>query len=169
MTNNTTDTTDTIASQPNRRTVLSAGGLALAAVAVTTACGSTPAPAIQSPAGGGEASEGQTEGNSEVSAAATPVAAGTNVPTSSVPVGGGVILQDPAVVVTQPTAGTFEAFSAICTHAGCAVGEVTAGQIICPCHGSIYSAVDGSVIQGPAPSPLAPVKFTVSGDNITVG
>ena len=33
---------------------------------------------------------------------------------------------DVAVVVTQPEAGTYKAFSAICTHQGCLVGSVVA-------------------------------------------
>ncbi len=69
--------------------------------------------------------------------------------TADVPVGGGVILADPALVITQPTAGDFKAFSSICTHQGCAVAEVTANEIVCPCHGSKFSATDGSVLTGP--------------------
>ena len=45
-------------------------------------------------------------------------------PPATVPVGGGVILTKDEVVVTQPEAGTFKAFSAVCTHQGCLVGLV---------------------------------------------
>jgi hypothetical protein len=90
------------------------------------------------------------------------------VSTSDVPVGGGKILDNPQVVVTQPTAGTFKAFSSVCTHAGCAVSDVQQSQIICPCHGSVFSAVDGSVLNGPASTPLAPVNIAVSGSTISV-
>lgn len=89
-------------------------------------------------------------------------------PTASVPVGGGVILAEQAVVVTQPTAGEFKAFSAICTHQGCLVGPVENNEIICPCHGSKFSATDGSVLQGPATQPLAPGKASVSGGNVVL-
>jgi Rieske Fe-S protein len=41
--------------------------------------------------------------------------------------------------------------------------------IRCPCHGSIFSAVDGSVIGGPAPSALASESVAVRGDEIEVG
>jgi Rieske Fe-S protein len=71
--------------------------------------------------------------------------------------------------VTQPQAGTFKAFSATCTHAGCTVSSVADNVIHCNCHGSNYSAVDGSVQNGPAPKPLANKTVTVSGDTITVG
>jgi len=39
-------------------------------------------------------------------------------------VGGGIILPDEQVVVTQPSAGEFKAFTAVCTHAQCVVSSV---------------------------------------------
>ncbi len=99
---------------------------------------------------------------------AAPAAAGTSVPTSDVPVGGGLILTEQKVVITQPTAGTFKAFTAVCTHQGCLVATVADGNISCPCHGSTYSISDGSVTRGPATSPLAPVPTTSLGATITV-
>lgn len=89
--------------------------------------------------------------------------------TSDVPVGGGAIFKDQEIVVTQPTAGDFLAFSAICTHQGCVVEEVADGTINCGCHGSKYSIEDGSVVGGPAPEPLPEEKVTVEGDQITLG
>jgi Rieske Fe-S protein len=80
-----------------------------------------------------------------------------------------VVLGERGVVVTQPSAGQFKAFSAICTHQGCTVAEVRAGTINCPCHGSRFSAVDGSVVNGPAARPLRPVAVTVAGTDITFG
>ncbi len=93
---------------------------------------------------------------------------GATVATADVPVGGGKILPDQKVVVTQPSKGRFEAFSAICTHAGCLVGDISGGQIVCPCHGSRFSITDGSVISGPAPAPLPAKKVKVSGGEISV-
>ena len=77
-------------------------------------------------------------------------------------------MTDKKVVVTQPTAGTFKAFTAVCTHLGCTVSSVAAGTINCLCHGSIYSILDGSVKGGPALKPLAAIPVTVSGTTITV-
>jgi Rieske Fe-S protein len=91
---------------------------------------------------------------------------GVLVKASEVPVGGGKIVDQ--VVVTQPEKGTFKCFSAICTHAGCAVNEITDGKIKCPCHGSAYKVADGSVSNGPATQPLPAVAITVTGDNITL-
>ncbi|WP_194925472.1 Rieske (2Fe-2S) protein [Catenulispora pinisilvae] len=87
--------------------------------------------------------------------------------TSSVPVGGGTILAAQKIVLTQPTAGTYKAFTAVCTHMGCIVGTVQNGLIVCPCHGSEYHIADGSVANGPAPSPLAAVPITVANGQIT--
>ena len=89
--------------------------------------------------------------------------------TSEIPVGGGKIFKDQKIVVTQPKKDEFKAFSAICTHQGCTVGTVANGTIDCPCHGSKFSVKDGSVVNGPAPSPLPPVAITVQGTAIIKG
>lgn len=87
--------------------------------------------------------------------------------TSDIPLEGGkVVANDGGTVITQPSAGTYNAFTAICTHQGCTVASVADNQITCPCHGSIFSAKDGSVIQGPANAPLAAKPVVVSGDQI---
>jgi Rieske Fe-S protein len=86
--------------------------------------------------------------------------------TSDVPVGSGVIVDE--IVVTQPTAGVFKGFSAICTHAGCTVNKVADGTIDCPCHGSKFN-LDGSVANGPAQKPLEAKTVTVQGDEIILG
>ena len=147
----------------SRRTVLACAGAACAAVLAGCSrynsnnggiAGSQPAPASSSaavPAGSGSA------------AAAGPAALAT---TSDIPVGGGKILTDKKIVITQPQSGAFHAFSAVCTHAGCIVGSVTGGTINCPCHGSRFSVTNGSVVTGPAASPLPPVNIKVQGSSI---
>lgn len=91
----------------------------------------------------------------------TPIAA-----TTDIPVGSGVIVDD--VVVTQPTPGVFRAFSAVCTHAGCALADVSDGTINCPCHGSKFN-LDGTVANGPAARPLEGRSITINGEVITAG
>lgn len=93
-------------------------------------------------------------------------ATGGLVAAADVPVGGGVVLQDEELVVTQPKAGEFKAFSAICTHQSCLVTSVSDNTIHCPCHGSSFSAEDGSVQGGPAGSPLAETAVKLSGDAV---
>lgn len=93
-------------------------------------------------------------------------AAGGLVAVADVPVGGGVVLKDDELVVTQPADGEFKAFKAICTHQGCLVSSVSDNSIICSCHGSSFSAEDGSVLGGPAAIPLSEVAVEVSGDQV---
>jgi Rieske Fe-S protein len=97
---------------------------------------------------------------------ASPPAAGKELATTAeVPVGGGLILGEAKVVITQPTEGDFKAFTAVCTHQGCSVAEVKE-TINCTCHGSKFSVEDGSVQDGPATSSLEEVPITVEGDSI---
>jgi Rieske Fe-S protein len=82
-------------------------------------------------------------------------------PLAKIPVGGGLILTKPAVVLTRADDDTVHAFSAICTHQGCTVDKVSGGTIFCPCHGSTFNADTGAVTGGPAPRPLPAVPVAV--------
>lgn len=101
------------------------------------------------PGGGGGASSGPT-----------------TIKASDVPVGSGRIVG--TYVVTQATAGKFAAFSYLCTHQGFPVQEVTTAAIVCGHHGSTFALADGSVITGPATTPLTRATVTVSGDTLTI-
>ncbi|MET8686264.1 Rieske (2Fe-2S) protein [Streptomyces sp. NPDC004732] len=146
-----------------RRAVLAVGAVALAAGCTKYGDeGAEPQPP-ESPA-----SDGSTPASKEPAGDEEP--AGPELAkTSEVPVGGGKVVKDKKVVVTQPESGTFKAFSAVCTHSGCIVAEVADGTINCPCHGSKYRVADASVADGPAPRPLPPEKITVTGNSITLG
>ncbi|MFJ3882096.1 Rieske (2Fe-2S) protein [Streptomyces sp. NPDC090077] len=139
-----------------RRTVLAAGAAVLAG-GTLAACGSdTEKPAT----GTGTASTPQTgtsPGASAPGAVAEPL-----VKSSAVPVGGGTVIKEQKVVVTQPTAGSFRCFTAVCPHQGCLVDKVENGTIDCPCHGSKFKVADGAVVKGPAVKPLAEKKIAVS-------
>jgi Rieske Fe-S protein len=135
-----------------RQHVIRGAGVVLTAGALT-ACGS-----------GENKSAASGESSSSESA---PAQAGTGAiaKTADVPVGSGVIVDD--VVVTQPAAGDFKAFSSTCTHKGCAVNKVADGTIDCPCHGSKFN-LDGTVAKGPATKPLEAKAITVQGDSIVL-
>ncbi len=141
-----------------RRTVLTA---AATTAAVLTAAGC-------SAYGGGDNDPPPTEDPADQPAPSDPSAPqpAPLAATSDIPVGGGKVFQDEKIVVTQPEAGSFKAFSATCTHAGCSVADVTGGTINCPCHGSKYRVADASVAGGPAPSPLPPRAITVENGSI---
>ena len=100
------------------------------------------------------------------SAVAAPDAGTVLTTTADVPVGGGVILAEEGLVVTQPEEGTFKAFSSKCTHQGCQVTKVSS-TIDCPCHNSKFSIADGSPESGPASSPLPETAVKLDGDNVT--
>ncbi|MFT4287629.1 Rieske (2Fe-2S) protein [Nocardioides sp.] len=89
--------------------------------------------------------------------------------TDDIEVGGGTIFADEDVVVTQPEAGTFKAFSATCTHKQCTVSKVEDQQIVCTCHYSKFSIEDGSVESGPASTSLPEESITVANGQIYLG
>ncbi|MDH6578244.1 Rieske (2Fe-2S) protein [Kitasatospora sp. MAP5-34] len=119
-------------------------------------------------AGGTVAVSGCSSSASSSSSSAQPAGPVDVGPAADVPVGGGKVYRDQKIVVTQPTAGQYKAFSAKCTHAGCIVDQVQQAQIQCPCHGSRFAITDGSVQDGPAPSPLPEYKVAVQNGNLQV-
>jgi Rieske Fe-S protein len=82
-------------------------------------------------------------------------------PVDKVPQGGGLVLSDPAIVLTRTASGDLHAFSAVCTHQGCNVDRVADGKIDCPCHGSQFDADTGKAVTGPASSPLTAIPVVV--------
>ncbi|MER6290181.1 Rieske (2Fe-2S) protein [Streptomyces sviceus] len=148
-----------VTGQPGRRTIVAAVGAAGLAVTLT-ACGSDD---------GSSDSSSKTQAGANASSSASSGSGGTALAkTSDIPEGGGKIFKDQGVVVTQPTAGTYKAFSDKCTHQGCAVAAIANGVIVCPCHKSEFSLADGSVKKGPATEALPAQQITVSGDSITL-
>ena len=72
-------------------------------------------------------------------------------------------------VVTQPSAGEFKAFSAVCTHMGCTVTKIVDGKIDCPCHQSQFDITTGTpTSSSQAKSPLPGKTATVSGDSVYI-
>jgi Rieske Fe-S protein len=149
---------------PDRRSVVVAAVLGTAGLAALAACGD-------------DASTASTSVTPTSEDDATPSAAGSTgasaaslVTLDQVPVGGSVVVQGPSgkVAVAQPSAGKVVAFSAICTHQACPV-QAAGKRLECPCHGSVFDAFTGQVVQGPAQAPLGKVDVKVSGQDVVAG
>jgi cytochrome b6-f complex iron-sulfur subunit len=131
-------------SLPTRREFVSTAASALAASALA-ACGM--------PAGPDAAITGPSTVKVPL------MAVGQTVGVDNVGVGG------QGIAVTRLTTTSVVAVSRQCTHQGCtlALPGSSGGQLFCPCHGSLFT-VQGSVVQGPATTPLR--TFTASIDTV---
>jgi len=131
--------------------------------------------AVVAACGGGDGGAGPDGGSADAGAPPAgggPTQAGGGggalATTAEIPVGGGKIFPGQNAIITQPTAGTFKAFEATCTHMQCTLAAVADGTIMCGCHGSRFSAADGSVTSGPATRPLPERKITIDGESISL-
>lgn len=163
----------------DRRTVLRCAAMAAlvgASAPILAACGgsddaagggTTPSASGSSSAPSASSSASSSAPSSSAPSSSAPASGGSVLgPVSDVPVGGGKVFTDAKVVVTQPTAGQYKGFSAVCTHQGNPIGSVENGQIICPFHQSHFSITDGSPVSGPAQTALPAVNVKVEGSNI---
>lgn len=152
-----------------RRTVLVTGG-ALGAAAALAACGgSSDGTDSSASSSAPEPTSGAPETSAAPESSSAAPAGEVLGPVDQVAVGSGVVYDGPKVVVTQPAQGDVRGFTAVCPHQGCLVSEVTNNEILCPCHGSLFSAEDGAVLVGPATTGLAPVDVSVVDDQVILG
>ena len=71
-----------------------------------------------------------------------------------------------AAVLVHLQSGDFVAYSAVCTHQQCEVAYKN-GQLVCPCHGSVFDAENGAeVVNGPAQLPLPEIPVKVRGGEV---
>lgn len=157
----------------SRRGVL-AGSAAAAATVVLAACSTSDSTSGAASSPAADPSPSQADSSS---AAAEPSASPSDGSTGEVlagtddfPVGGGAVVQtgQGPVVVTHPTDTEYLAFTAICPHSGCTVGEVLENTIVCNCHGSTFDGSNGDRLGGPAPTGLDPVDIQVSDGEISL-
>jgi Rieske Fe-S protein len=131
----------------SRRVALTLGGATASAVALV-ACASPGTPPAST---------------AEAAVPTEPTRAGT---LTDLPVGGTAAAEVAGVPVllSRPSEGEVKAFSAVCTHQGCAV----AADFGCPCHGSMFDPATGEPTQGPAAKPLPEYTVTLDGDTILI-
>jgi thiosulfate dehydrogenase [quinone] large subunit len=167
---------------PERRLVLKAGILGIAALAMAglagtvgasvfgrpkSGVGATSDPSASTPpVGAGQASPdtiGAIGADSSPGAATGPVVARM----SQLASGRAVTFDDPISgdpgVLIKLRDGTIVAFDTVCTHAGCTVEyDHRSGYLICPCHGAAFDpAHQAQVIGGPTDQPLATIPIHV--------
>ena len=137
----------------SRRGVI-ASAVGVSAVAALSACST-------------EVSELTSTPSPEAPATTSPVAVAK---TSDIPIGSGkkFDVEGVPILITQPRAGEFRGFSAVCTHAGFVMTNMANSEIKCDNHGAVYSADDGSVLSGPAALALGKVTVTIEGDDVLV-
>lgn len=90
---------------------------------------------------------------------------------SDLPLNGGKIIRYgryPALVIN--TNEGLRAYSAVCTHFACIVKwDAEKGQIACPCHAGYFDPLDGQVLAGPPPTPLASLPVEVKDGQVYLG
>ena len=170
MTSPTTERSSTTTGHITRRRALSGAATVGLSLPLLSACGdesSAPSASSTPEASDPTATESETATESPTSSESEDATPDSLTPTADIPVGSGVIFADSRVVVTQPEAGDFKCFSAVCTHTGCILAGVTS-TIVCQCHGSSFDLATGEVLGGPAGAPLPSVDFTIEDDQVVL-
>ncbi len=88
-----------------------------------------------------------------------------------IPVGGFKIFTYPTdvqpCILLRTAPDTYVAYSRLCTHNSCPVFYKPEENVLfCPCHGGVFSASDGSVLQAPPPRPLPRITIEWRGSNL---
>jgi len=155
----------------SRRTLLAVGVVTAGAagVAALAGCSASSKAAATSGATTAGPSGGSNSSTAGAGSGASPSVASL-AKVADIPVGNAIsaTLDGQPILISQPAAGTIVAFTAICTHMGCTVLP-DGKDFQCPCHGSIYNAATGAVIQGPAPAALAKIPTHVVDGEVMSG
>lgn len=88
------------------------------------------------------------------------------LPTTDVPVGSAVIVED--IIIAQPVAGEYKAYSTVCPHQGYPINLVEGELVKCNRHNSTFSIKDGAVVSGPARDSLEVLTSSVANETVTV-
>lgn len=70
-------------------------------------------------------------------------------------------------LVARTSQDAFSALTAVCTHEGCTITNVSGTTFICPCHGSQYST-SGAVLKSPATRSLTTFATQFANGTLTI-
>ena len=90
--------------------------------------------------------------------------------TTDIPLRGvkGYTLNGNYIIITQPSAGVFKAFSGTCTHKGARLSTMRGTNVVCNSHGATFDSTTGRVTGGPASRALTTYTTSVSGGFVYV-
>ena len=92
--------------------------------------------------------------------------------TNEVPPGGMKLVEigDDRILLAN-VGGQYHAVAEVCTHAFAPLteGELTANEVECPLHGSVFDVTTGDVLSPPAGEGLTRYTVRVDGEDILVG
>ncbi len=134
--------------------------------AVLPGCSSGGSPTSPSVSSGGNGSALPTVTGAVSGRAVTvPLAAGSALAA----VGGTALVQSSIgnFLVARISEQAFSALTAVCTHEGCTVSNVSGTTFICPCHGSRFST-SGAVLQSPATRALTVFATAFASETLTI-
>lgn len=133
---------------PSRRTVLRGAALTPVAGTVLAACG---------------------PGDDEGALPAEPTASVELGAPDEVTGGSPKLYREQHVVVSRAGDGSLTAYSAVCTHGGCAIRTLEGKKLVCGCHGSEFDATTGEVLRSPATVPLVALDVREENGRIVAG
>ena len=109
-------------------------------------------------------------GTGTVVATTAELAVGTRLAVSAVRTQGEQAGREAGFLLFRPNKKTVLAYTAICTHQGCAVGaKAPEGEAFyCSCHGSYFQPEDGKAVAGPARGALERFAAEIKGDEVLI-
>lgn len=109
-------------------------------------------------------------GEGTVVATLTELAVGTRLSVTAARTGADGKTKDAGFLLFRPNEKTVLAYTAICTHQGCAVSTKApqGDDFYCACHGSHFQPSDGKAIAGPARGALERIAASIKGQDVVL-
>jgi cytochrome b6-f complex iron-sulfur subunit len=109
-------------------------------------------------------------GEGTVVATTAELAVGTRLAVSVVRTQGADSGKEAGFLLFRPNQKTVLAYTAVCTHQGCAVGTKSPNDeaFYCSCHGSYFQPEDGKAVAGPARGALERFAAEIKGENVLI-